>query len=57
MCLRLYGLKKSKGPVIIAVSGNWHGRTTGSQILSDNLEQSKWINFKNKYPAVSFGSK
>ena len=47
--MRLYGLKKSKGPVIIAVSGNWHGRTTGSQILSDNLEQSKWINFKNKY--------
>ena len=47
--MRLYGLKKSKGPVIIAVSEIGYGRTTGSQILSDNLEQSKWINFKNKY--------
>lgn len=46
--MRLYGLKKSKGSSIISISGNWHGRTTGSQLLSDNKEQSKWINFKSK---------
>ncbi len=46
--IRLFALKNKKGLGIISVSGNWHGRTTGSQLLSDNSEQSNWIKFKNK---------
>ena len=46
--IRLYALKKKKGFNILTISGNWHGRTTGSQLLSDNKNQSIWINYKNK---------
>ncbi len=47
--LRLNALKKNpnkKG--IIAISGNWHGRTMGAQMLSDNKQQSSWITSKDK---------
>lgn len=46
--IRLNAIKKSKGFGIITVSGNWHGRTTGSQLLSDNKNQSEWIKYNNK---------
>lgn len=47
--MRLNALKKNpnkKG--IIALSGNWHGRTMGAQLLSDNKQQSSWITSKDK---------
>ena len=42
--MRLYGGKffKSKN-YIIAFKGNWHGRTMGAQMMSDNKKQSEWI--------------
>lgn len=46
--MRLNALKKSKGFNILTIEGNWHGRTTGSQLLSNNPSQSDWINKKNK---------
>jgi 4-aminobutyrate aminotransferase-like enzyme len=46
--IRLNAIKSNKGFGILTVSGNWHGRTMGSQLLSDNLEQSKWIRVLNK---------
>lgn len=48
--MKMYGQKnKKRNTGIIAVSGNWHGRTMGSQMLSDNIEQSKWITTKDKH--------
>jgi 4-aminobutyrate aminotransferase / (S)-3-amino-2-methylpropionate transaminase / 5-aminovalerate transaminase len=46
--IRLYSLNQKKGSGIITISGNWHGRTTGSQLLSDNKDQSCWIKYKKK---------
>lgn len=47
--MKMYGQKiKKRNTGIIAISGNWHGRTTGSQMLSDNIEQNKWISSKDK---------
>ncbi len=47
--MRLNGLKKNKNKTgIISLSGNWHGRTMGAQMLSDNKDQSKWITSKDK---------
>jgi len=34
------GKKKN---VVIAISGNWHGRTLGAQMLSDNVAQKSWV--------------
>jgi 4-aminobutyrate aminotransferase-like enzyme len=34
--------------VIIAVSGNWHGRTLAAQMLSDNVSQKAWTNHLQK---------
>jgi 4-aminobutyrate aminotransferase-like enzyme len=47
--MRLNAMKKNfskKG--IITISGNWHGRTMGAQMLSDNKEQALWITAKDK---------
>jgi 4-aminobutyrate aminotransferase-like enzyme len=33
------GKKKN---IVIAISGNWHGRTLGAQMLSDNHAQKSW---------------
>ena len=39
--MRLNGLKKNKEKKgIICLSGNWHGRTMGAQLLSDSKDQS-----------------
>ncbi len=46
--IRLYSINQNKGFGIITISGNWHGRTTGSQLLSDNRNQSSWIKYNNK---------
>ncbi len=37
-----------KGNIVIAISGNWHGRTLGAQMLSDNLNQRAWIDHQQK---------
>jgi 4-aminobutyrate aminotransferase-like enzyme len=39
------GKKKN---VIIAASGNWHGRTLAAQMLSDNISQRAWTNHDQK---------
>ena len=47
--IRLNGLNKNKRKCgIICISGNWHGRTMGAQLLSDNKSQSRWITSKDK---------
>ena len=38
--------KKKTG--IICISGNWHGRTVGSQMLSGKNKQSEWIGYFDK---------
>lgn len=42
--MKMHGQKigKSKN-VVLAVSGNWHGRTLGAQMLSDNKSQKAWV--------------
>ena len=46
--MRLNGKKegKRKGG-IVAINGNWHGRTMGAQMMSGNLEQKKWIGYED----------
>ena len=34
--------------VVIAASGNWHGRTLAAQMLSDNVNQRGWTNQEQK---------
>jgi len=42
--MKLNGKKLGKSRnLIIAISGNWHGRTMGAQLLSDNASQKNWI--------------
>jgi 4-aminobutyrate aminotransferase-like enzyme len=42
--MKMHGQRmKKKKNVIIAISGNWHGRTLGAQSLSDNAKQKTWI--------------
>mgnify|MGYP001180001159 CR=1 FL=1 len=42
--MRMNGQKIKKERLgIIAFENNWHGRTTGAQMMSGNLEQKKWI--------------
>ena len=38
--------KRKRG--IICIEGNWHGRTLGAQLLSNNVSQSEWIGFKDE---------
>jgi 4-aminobutyrate aminotransferase / (S)-3-amino-2-methylpropionate transaminase / 5-aminovalerate transaminase len=46
--MRMYGQKKSKRRCgIICIEGNWHGRTQGAQMMSNNLEQKKWIGYED----------
>lgn len=47
--IRLNGLKKNKKPYVITFKGNWHGRTMGSQFLTDNEYQKKWIGHQDPY--------
>ena len=42
--MKMHGQKTGKSKnVVIAVSGNWHGRTLGAQMLSDNKSQKAWV--------------
>ena len=41
--MKMYGQKNGKrGNVVLAVSGNWHGRTLAAQMMSDNKSQKSW---------------
>ena len=47
--MRMYGqVKKKERLGIISLENNWHGRTTGSQMMSGNIEQKKWIGYIDK---------
>ncbi len=47
--MRLHGTKQGKRKNgIICIKGNWHGRTTGAQLMSDNENQRSWIGFDDK---------
>ena len=41
---RKYGKRRN---LVLALSGNWHGRTLGAQVLSSNLNQREWITDPN----------
>ena len=42
--MKMHGKKIGKEKnVIIAISGNWHGRTLAAQMLSDNASQKSWV--------------
>jgi len=42
--MRMNAMKVGKRrSVIVSFEGNWHGRTTGAQHLSSNVEQRSWI--------------
>ena len=44
--MRMYGKKEKKNRLgIVCISGNWHGRTMGAQLMSDNKKQREWIGF------------
>ncbi|OGV51237.1 MAG: aminotransferase class III [Lentisphaerae bacterium GWF2_44_16] len=44
--MRLKGYKSGKKkPGIIAVEGNWHGRTMGAQMMGFNQKQKEWIGY------------
>lgn len=54
--MRLNGKKINKNKnKIISFRGNWHGRTMGAQMLSDNKTQSNWIkNIKSNVIYLDF---
>ena len=33
---------------IISLENNWHGRTMGAQLMSGNIDQKKWMGFKDE---------
>ena len=42
--MKMYGKKKGKSKnLVLAITGNWHGRTLGAQVLSSNISQREWI--------------
>ena len=47
--MRLFAKEKNKDPGIIALKGNWHGRTMGAAHLCGNDIDEKWIGYKDKY--------
>lgn len=47
--IKTYGMTVDKNKTgIICISGNWHGRTVGSQMLSGKNKQSEWIGYFDK---------
>ena len=53
--MRLNGLKKNKEKKgIISLKGNWHGRTMAAQMLSDDKDQSLWINKDKNFYHIDF---
>jgi 4-aminobutyrate aminotransferase-like enzyme len=46
--IRMYGQKQGKRRRgIICIEGNWHGRTLGAQMMSNNLAQTEWIGYQD----------
>ena len=46
--MRMNGQKLGKKRLgIVCIGGNWHGRTIGAQMLSDNQTQKEWIGFQD----------
>lgn len=46
--MRMYGQEKGKRRLgIICLEGNWHGRTTGAQMMSGNAGQKAWIGYQD----------
>ena len=46
--MRMYADKiKKRKKGIICFEGSWHGRSLGSQMMSGNLEQKKWIGYQD----------
>ncbi len=46
--MRMYGQKQGKKNLgIIAIEGNWHGRTMGAQMMSGNIAQKAWIGYQD----------
>jgi len=46
--MRMNAIKVGKRrSVIVSFEGNWHGRTTGAQHLSSNVEQRSWIGYED----------
>jgi 4-aminobutyrate aminotransferase-like enzyme len=42
--MKMHGQKLGKKKnIVLAVTGNWHGRTLGAQLLSDNKSQKAWV--------------
>ena len=42
--MKMHGQKIGKKKnFVLAISGNWHGRTLGAQMLSDNRSQRSWV--------------
>jgi 4-aminobutyrate aminotransferase-like enzyme len=63
--MRMFGQKQYKRRRgIICIEGNWHGRTLGAQMMSNNLAQRDWIGYQDAdihhipfpYPWVLNGS-
>lgn len=46
---RLHGQVTGKGPNIITIQGNWHGRTMGAQLMSSNSPQKEWIGIEKPH--------
>jgi 4-aminobutyrate aminotransferase-like enzyme len=47
--MRMHGKKINKRRYgILSFTGNWHGRTVGSQMMSGNFKQQEWIGYKDK---------
>lgn len=46
---RIHGASLNKEKIgIIAIKGNWHGRTMGASMLSGKNDQSRWVGFFDK---------
>ena len=46
--MRMNGQKQKKKKLgIICIENNWHGRTLGSQMMSNNERQKSWIGFQD----------
>lgn len=42
--MKMHGKKHGKNRnLVLAITGNWHGRTLGAQVLSSNISQREWI--------------
>lgn len=54
--MKMYGRTKGKRKnLVIAISGNWHGRTLGAQVLSSNQKQREWIsNYSSETVHIPF---